>query len=376
MPDKPKMQLWGEDTEWTCEWAADDAAQRQRVAVLRGHTNMDGVAGQDWPTFLPWANVETSFRDDTHKPSMHWAMTISCPTVSQAWASGPLKGSSSARLNLVGKRWGKTVYTRSGIPVSKSRFVKRDVDFAICTMVDRSNLTTAEYLKPWAQYHVGVGFTQLLVYVEEKDTSWVEDALRSFIKKDQVIIVPFYFGNISDKKDFLLQGAMENHCLYQARGMAKWIAHMDVDEYFDFLRSNVTIRDYPLPKSDSPDVAVLVRNQFRGILQKKLRDHRLDEPYPCHIDGGSQDIQEVTHRSKVIMRPEYIDALFPHWVVKQAGYSEVHPDPLTELRLNHFKLCETSGDGCWAKATWNRKKELAYDSEWHSRCSDALAAGQ
>jgi hypothetical protein len=76
------------------------------------------------------------------------------------------------------------------------------------------------------------------------------------------------------------------------------------------------------------------------------------------------------------MRPEYIDALFPHWVVKQAGYSEVHPDPLTELRLNHFKLCETSGDGCWAKATWNRKKELAYDSEWHSRCSDALAAGQ
>jgi hypothetical protein len=136
-------------------------------------------------------------------------------------------------------------------------------------MVGNSNLTTAEYLKPWAQYHVGVGFTQLLVYVEEKDTSWVEDALRSFIKKDQVTIVPFYFGNISDKKDFLLQGAMENHCLYQARGMAKWIAHMDVDEYFDFLRSNVTIRDYPLPKSDSPDVAVLVRNQFRGILQKK-----------------------------------------------------------------------------------------------------------
>jgi len=219
-----------------------------------------------------------------------------------------------------------------------------------------------------------VGFTQLLVYVEEKDTSWVEEALRDFIKKDQVTIVPFYFGKLSDKKEFLLQGAMENHCLYQARGRAKWIAHMDIDEYFDFMRSNVTIRNYPLPKSDSRDVAVLVRNQFRGIVQKNPDDHRQDYPYPCHIDGKAFEIQNVTHRSKVIMRPEYVDAMFPHWVVKQAGYGEVHPDPLTELRLNHFKLCQASGYGCWALATW--KTGLTYDGEWHSRCSDALAAGR
>jgi hypothetical protein len=328
---------------------------------------MDGVVGQDWPL----AKVETSFRDDTHKPSMHWTMTISCPM-----ASSLNGGSSSVRLNLKGMRWGKVVYSRSGIPVSEERFVKSGVDFAVCTMVDKSPYggTTAEYLKPWAQYHVGVGFTQLLVYVEEKDTSWVEEALRDFIKKDQVTIVPFYFGKLSDKREFLLQGAMENHCLYQARGRAKWIAHMDIDEYFDFMRSNVTIRNYPLPKSDSRDVAVLVRNQFRGIVQKNPDDHRQDYPFPCHIDGKAFEIQNVTHRSKVIMRPEYVDAMFPHWVVKQAGYGEVHPDPLTELRLNHFKLCQASGYGCWALATW--KTGLTYDGEWHSRCSDALAAGR
>jgi len=372
MPSKADLRKWGPETEWSCEWTAPNARLAQNVAVLRGYTNVDAHAraqstdGRAWPN----ATVESDFRDDSAQPAPHWAIVISCPTISS------LRGSTSARLNLRAKYNGEWVYDRYGIPVSDTRFVKPDVDSAVCTMVYRGPLTTAEYLIPWAKYHLAAGFDQLLVYVEDKNASWVEEALDTFIQKDQVTIVPFYFGKISEMKNFILQGAMENHCLYQARGMAKWIAHIDVDEYLDFMDSNVNMRNYPLPKSDSSDVALLVRNQFWGLLPDS---HRSDAPYPCHVNGKSQYIHEVGRRSKVIMRPEHINALFPHFVVRQEGYTEVHPDPTSELRLNHFKLCTASGDGCFGteQSEWSMVKKLSVDdSDWQRRCSDMLSAKQ
>jgi hypothetical protein len=355
------LRSWGIETAWTCEWTAPEARLAQNVAIRQGYTNVDATVE---------ATVEANARDNSSLPAPHWAMVISCPTISA------LNGSSSARLTLRGKFKGNWVCNRSGISVSESGFGKRDVDFAICTMVDRGPLSKAEYLKPWAQYHLAVGFTQLLVYVEEKDTSWVEDALRNFMEKDQVAIVPFYFGEVSDKKKFLTQGAMENHCVYRARGMAKWIAHMDVDEYFDFLRPDVNMRNYQLPQSNSKEAAVVVRNQFWGI---KRSSHRVNAPYPCHLNGKSEYIHEVGRRSKVIMRPQHIRALFPHFVVKEDGYTDAYPDPTTELRLNHFKMCDTEGQGCFSNkeaANSTNKQLVADDSNWQRRCSDILALEQ
>jgi hypothetical protein len=383
-PTKSLLHAWGVEMEWTCEWTAPDASQAKRVASLRGYTNLYAHASKiaEFPVDPPRsdaelsnATVEANFKDISAEGiAPHWAMVVSCPTISA------LKGSSSVRLNLRGKYKGAWFYGRLGIPVSESRFVKRGVESAICTMVNRGNLSKAEYLKPWAQYHLAVGFSQLLVYVEEKDTSWVEDALRNFINKDQVAIVPFYFGNISDQNDFLMQGAMESHCLYQARGMAKWIAHMDVDEYFDFIRSDVNMRSYQLPKSDSSDVVLVARNQFWGVMPSS---HRVDSPYPCHLNGKSKYIHDLYRRSKLIMRPEYIDALFPHYVMMDRTiYTEMHPDPTSELRLNHFKGCDTSGHGCYGNLQYGAlhgdgKKELETDdSGWTGRCEAILSVEQ
>jgi len=370
-PQDRDVHKWGPDTEWSCEWTAPEARLANNVATLRGYTNVDAHPLRK----VQNAAVDLNFRDPTGHPSFHWSMVISCPTISA------LKGSSSARLNLRANYNGSLAYERSGIPVSEGRFTKPNTEFAICTMVNSKIFTQAEYLKPWAQYHVALGFTQLLVYVDEKDTTWVEQALSSFILNGQVTIVPFYFGAVSDKKEFLTQGAMESHCLYQARGRAKWIAHMDVDEYLDFLQPNVNMRNYQLPKSDSSDVAVVVRNQFWGILPSS---HRVDAPYPCHLNAKSKLINEPGLRSKVILRPEYVDALFPHYVIKQDGYTEVHPDPLSEVRLNHFKNCDALGNGCFGTVQSEfdiardrfGKMLVADDSDWRRRCSDILAVKQ
>jgi len=335
------------------------------------------VDAHAWPTAI----VDASYRDDTASPSPHWAMVISCPTISG------LSDYLSLRLTLRGNYKGYWIYNRSGIPVSASRFVKPGVDLALCTEVSRGPLTTADYLRPWAQYHLAVGFQQLLVYVDDKDTSWVENALRKFIRNDQVTIVPFYFGNVSEKNKFLTQGAMESHCLYQARGRAKWIAHSDIDEYFDFIRSDASMRNYKLPKSTSKDVVLVVRNQFWGTLPSSRRlscgERCLRASYPCNLNAKSQYIHAVYRRSKLIMRPDFVDALFPHFVFKQDGYTELHPDPTTELRLNHFKWCDTSGLGCFGTNqsdacksetdSCSSKKLMADDGDWQDRCSALLA---
>jgi len=373
-PQDRHVRKWGNETEWSCEWTTPEARLANNVAVVRGYTNVDALAWPEARNAVASATVEGNSRDPSGHPSFHWAMVISCPTISG------LKDSSSARLNLRAKYNGSWAYERYGIPVSDSRFIKPDTDFAICTMLNNGRRSTAEYLKPWVQYHLAVGFTQLLFYVEEKNTSWIDEALHDFIQKDQVTVVPFFFGDISRGRDFHVQGAMEAHCLFQAKGMAKWVAHTDVDEYLDFMKPNANIRNQ-LPASDSSDVAVVVRNQFWGILPSS---HRVDAPYPCHLNAKSIFIHEPGFRSKVILRPDYVDALFPHFVVKQDGYTEVHPDPLTEFRLNHFKWCDTLGEWCFGTnqseydATRDRfdKMLVADDSGWHSRCSDILAVKQ
>jgi len=195
---KPSSQTrdviqWGSEMKWSCEWSAPGARLAQNVAVLRGSTNVEWAAQN--------GTVEESFRDETAKPSPHWSLVISCPTVPTSRAS--LNGASSLRLNLRGewrlrKPW--ALYERIGIPVSEARFVRPDTDFALCTMVYKGPLTTSFYLQPWVFYNLAAGFQQLLIYVEENDTSWIEDALKSFILKGQVTIVPFHFGSISEKR--------------------------------------------------------------------------------------------------------------------------------------------------------------------------------
>lgn len=349
-PSKQAIEEWGSGTQWSCEWTdapdvdSSEAGLGKVMGKVPGHTNLDAIASQV-PTFSfpsqgddyrPNASVEASFKQSKY----HWAIVISCPTMPT------LSKWSSPRLNLIGERNGQVTYDRFGIPVSETRFVKHQ-SFALCTMVVRSKLTEAEYLMPWAQYHLAAGFTQLLIYIEEYDIAWAEEALRNFIEKGQVTIVPFYFGKVSAKRKFLTQGAMENHCVYQARGRAKWMAHTDIDEYFDFIGPYWDMRNQQLPELRSSDAALIVRSQFWGPTEQGF--HRADSPFPCNINGKNDNYFKPHFRSKVILRPELILALFPHYVVMEAGSTEVYPDPETELRLNHFKLCETTGHGCTGK---------------------------
>ena len=64
---------------------------------------------------------------------------------------------------------------------------------------------------------------------------------------------------------------METHCLYRYRGWAKWVAHDDIDEFFQPLSGHPTIASVikDLEKSVAPPISALQVCQPQPYGQKE-----------------------------------------------------------------------------------------------------------
>lgn len=359
---KEAIALWGKNTQWMCEWSQDidlhrsSTSERSVRQQVWGRTNLDALGNNSQPSFSSTcaddcrnATVEPSFSD-----RYNWALVVSCPRSLD---------SSTTHLNLRARQGDKVTYERFGIPAKPATLVKNDLDYALCTMINRNALTEAEYLRPWAQYHLTAGFQQLLVYVEEPETTWAEEALRQFIQQDRVTIVPFYFGKVSAQKRFLMQGAMENHCLYQAKGKTTWLGHIDIDEYFDFIGAQFQLSQH-FSHLNSNDIALVGRSQFWGRRGTPVES---GSPFPCNLVCKRKGYFSTGVRSKLIMKPQPVLAMFPHSIAHKPGHKVVTLNPEREMRVNHFKKCNTQGDGCTVK-----DHQCFEDLSFQDRCKAML----
>lgn len=368
---------WGTHTHWTCEWS-DHSERFSRdfspTYSVQGYTNVQyfpekgnlSKANSSRTTISMTLGTPASVNMPESSPFLdsinhwdfyHWAMVVSCPMKA---------GSLTASLSLRAEQGNNEVYKRKEIPVRVATHFQKDVDYALCTMLNRNSRSEAEYLRPWAQYHLKVGFQKLLIYVEEKNTTWVEEALNQFIKQDKVTILPFYFGKISDTRKNQMQGAMEHHCLYQAKGKATWLAHNDIDEYFDFIGDQFHLSQH-FPRVQSDEIAFAVQSQFWG--SNAINSPTLGLPFPCNLAckaGQGNEYFPAGKRSKNIIKPQHVLAIFPHALIHEPHYRVIIPDPVKDLRVNHFKQCRTDGDGCYANV-------CSEDFSFQDRCKAMLA---
>jgi len=225
------------------------------------------------------------------------------------------------------------LYERSRIPVNRGSVLRPGGEMALCTMINK----VTELLRPWAKFHASLGFEQILVYVEANDTSAVEENLRDLLDRGRVTIVPFYFGAVSDMGQFHLQAAMEQHCLYQARGRVTWLGHADEDEFFDLrVDRSGGLRSF-LQRLPSKAAAVSVRSQ-------RWRPASHTEPgsisFPCFVACKRSGYNAPGRATKWIARPEQVSISNPH-VVESAGLVYT-ADPEEELRLNHFRRIKSN----------------------------------
>lgn len=278
-------------------------------------------------------------------------MVVKCPTAS------PTDGSV---LSVTATAHDKPLYERGSIPVCREAFDK-PLDLAACTMV--ANVSdTHLLLRSWVQYHISLGVECIIVYVDEADNAFARSLLQDFLAAGQVRLVNFWFPRVSSIRNWRTQLAQDYHCLYWARGRARWMASMDIDEFFQLTSGNKTIPEALSYLERSEVAAVQTRSAFwtfntsAGLLAAQRR-----RDFPCAVacrelyEPGKDGRPKIPHmlpddyyfpqfiRAKLIINPENTIYFDVHRVA--VGTKPVYkPSPTREMRLNHVQLRRSPAD--------------------------------
>lgn len=359
---------------WQCAWATEDyipmyqrQAGSQSLTTTRAtivHSTFDEAAKN--VTRLHMRDLTPAKEKSETFRWFHHALILGCPIPAQS-----MKSDKEWFLS-ISARNDSVLYERKSIPVTKSTFVKPGANSVMCTMMFKEEQTAAT-LRPWIRFHMAQGFDQILLYVEDADPTWANEAIADMKEAENVTVVPFYFGEVSNQRAFHMQGGMENHCLYQARHRTEWLAHADIDEYFDIkVASGLGIQDY-LKQTPSDTAAIMVRSQF--WVDAKRESH-VDLPFPCFVTCKASGYFAAGIRSKWIARPTDVNIINPH-ILKAKGDSQIHDaDPTAEMRLNHFKECAPNmlafSKSLDHPAQCMQAEECELDRSFRERCRGAL----
>ncbi|MEW5316053.1 MAG: hypothetical protein WDW38_007443 [Sanguina aurantia] len=104
-----------------------------------------------------------------------------------------------------------------------------------CTSVAGAHL----YRVPeWVTYHLQQGWQHFYIYVNEDPTA-ARALLAPFIESGLLDVIDFQ--SPPGSRTFSQQQAAENSCLARYRGLARWVAMADVDEFFQSMAPAVTV---------------------------------------------------------------------------------------------------------------------------------------
>jgi len=237
----------------------------------------------------------------------------------------------------------KVVWTSGNVELCMEELFSNKVDYAACTMIiARSSVITT--LKAWVEHHVLLGLQQILLYVQEKDDAFVQETIPEYLSRGQVKVINFRFPGLNDK--FQMQRAQLNHCLYWGRGRVKWMAQMDVDEFFQ-----------PVVHRTLPQFLSHVNRAQRDLVSVQSAVWVSDQDFgkaaqspswPCSVIHKGHEFQHGV-RSKMIIN---VDAAM--WVSIHKKLLGSHPDykanPNKELRLVHARPDTFQGAGVDGKA--------------------------
>lgn len=376
------------NAKWECKWDAHILDMRKgssEVEVVREESaTMVTMASVVYdtnaePATRPSALFNQSTSANERSEVFRWfhhALVLGCPM--------PSASDSTWYLTLVASD-DRVFYERAGIPLVRNTMVKPGTGAVLCTMLFQEK-ETAAVLEPWARFHLSLGFDQILLYVEDEDASWANRAVANVPDPTKITVVPFYFGEVSKARAFHMQAGMESHCLYQARNRATWLAHADVDEYFDLLKTDsYSIADY-LGKLSPNTGAVMVRSQYWA--DALAEDHTdAAAPFPCYVTCKANSYLPNEVRTKWIARASQIKIINPHIVKTTAKDSLVHVgDPWHEIRLNHFRRCSPKmalnamqtgkKSECVILKGCEAGGDHTLDNAWKARCTESLRQGR
>eukprot|EP00040_Diaphanoeca_grandis_P034903 m.218082 g.218082 ORF g.218082 m.218082 type:complete len:669 (+) comp33252_c0_seq1:205-2211(+) len=225
----------------------------------------------------------------------------------------------------------------TGIHPCDRELVPSDMYLGVCTAFAEPKVLGLKSIAMWTRFMLDSGAGFVALYLDPSGDADAFEAqahavLEQEIKDGNVVTVMFRMDN---RRPFQTQQAQENHCQWRFRGKAKWLAQLDVDEFFQPLGDFLTLKSV-LEKYDNNDNvgAIQVRHRFwdhHPVLQKNFSNLRYDVWNMIWRDNRTTSVG----REKTISKPELVDYIDVHTIGTGRGVKV--PSSETQLRMNHFK---------------------------------------
>lgn len=221
----------------------------------------------------------------------------------------------------------------------------------------------APYLKEWIEFHKLVGVQHFYLY-NNCSTDDYESVLRPYIDIGEVELIQWPYTSISwENWLYEVQASAYTDCISLAKGKAKWLAIIDIDEFLT-----------PMSSNNVPDV-LKEYEAFGGVgFNWKLFGHSglLDlEPNKLLIESLIMTAvhDRPTHLGiKSIVRPERVkDCHHPHYVSYIDGFYHVNSNKESHIDSNG----STNGvyyDRLAINHYWSRTGNYLYKKlqRWHT----------
>eukprot|EP00277_Geminigera_cryophila_P017367 CAMPEP_0179445836 /NCGR_PEP_ID=MMETSP0799-20121207/29273_1 /TAXON_ID=46947 /ORGANISM="Geminigera cryophila, Strain CCMP2564" /LENGTH=248 /DNA_ID=CAMNT_0021234259 /DNA_START=923 /DNA_END=1669 /DNA_ORIENTATION=- len=193
-------------------------------------------------------------------------------------------------------------------------------------MIKLDGNETGSMLLPWILYHRMQGVEHFLIYTEYPISSNQTEILRPLVEAGIVSLLNWLWPT---KLGFSMQQAQQNSCLYQMRGISKWVALHDIDEFFVPLSQVRVVEFLQHPK-----------NSVRAGIQTSSAYVHRNDVFPFQLG----DLKASNKRSKIfaherekcIVKPMNIHTFSVHSASWKEG--QIHKvSSSNEMRLDHFK---------------------------------------
>ena len=191
----------------------------------------------------------------------------------------------------------------------------------------RYSLPYNQSVLEWIAYHKLQGFEHFYIYADESPAP-LRRLLAPYIADGLVEVIDWEWPTPGAKH----QEAQISSCVHRYRGLAKWVAFFDIDEFLQPILRKDTVRKVvgrADPRLGSLRVASLWFFHCRNCT---LSNHSLQTQ---KFTYRSSYVNLTYERAKVIVRPENVKAQSVHEVT--AGNPMKQLSPIHELRLNHYE---------------------------------------
>ncbi len=181
-------------------------------------------------------------------------------------------------------------------------------EFAIATMFKDE----APYLKEWIEYHLMVGADHFWLYNNLSTDNW-DEVLAPYIEKGLVEILAWPPEKPIESKSgmfpFKLQAEAVKDALKRAKGKAKWLTFIDIDEFF-LLKKNKTVPECLNAYFSEVSAVFVSWRSFgtNGIYIPK------GEPILTRLTASARKEHDKNRNGKSIWRPEEVDVDSVWWV--------------------------------------------------------------